>query len=130
MPKFYKRLKELRASHNISQAELAKFIDMSKSSVNMYERGEREPGLETLEAIADLFNVDMDYLLGKSDIPNKSGLSSAFTYTLVPPHFDLTLLEKEIVAAYRHADELDRRLVLRTLKIDAEERKTDIPGVG
>ena len=37
----------------------------------MYERGEREPGLETLEVIADFFNVDMDYLLGKSDIPNK-----------------------------------------------------------
>lgn len=37
----------------------------------MYERGEREPGFETLEAIADYFNVDMDYLLGKSDHRNK-----------------------------------------------------------
>lgn len=38
----------------------------------MYERGEREPGLEMLELIADIFNVDMDYLLGKSDCPNKA----------------------------------------------------------
>ena len=38
----------------------------------MYERGEREPGIQTLEAIADFFNVDMDYLLGKSHIPNRS----------------------------------------------------------
>ena len=38
----------------------------------MYERGEREPGLEMLELIADMFNVDMDYLLGKSDCPNRS----------------------------------------------------------
>ena len=38
----------------------------------MYERGEREPGLETLEAIADYFNVDMDYLLGKSEHRNKA----------------------------------------------------------
>ena len=38
----------------------------------MYERGEREPGLETLEQIADYFNVDMDYLLGKSDIVSKA----------------------------------------------------------
>ena len=37
----------------------------------MYERGEREPGIETLEAIADFFNVDLDYLIGKSDIPNR-----------------------------------------------------------
>lgn len=39
----------------------------------MYERGEREPGIETLELIADTFNVDLDYLIGKSDYPNKSG---------------------------------------------------------
>ena len=38
----------------------------------MYERGEREPGLETLEAIADYFNVDMDYLLGKSEHRSKT----------------------------------------------------------
>lgn len=52
--------------------ELSKLLKISKSSVNMYERGEREPGLETLELIADIFNVDMDYLLGKSDCPNRS----------------------------------------------------------
>ena len=36
----------------------------------MYERGEREPNFETLEVIADYFNVDMDYLLGKTNTPN------------------------------------------------------------
>ena len=36
----------------------------------MYERGEREPNFETLETIADFFNCDLDYLLGKSDIVN------------------------------------------------------------
>lgn len=37
----------------------------------MYERGEREPGLETTEAIADFFNVDIDYLYGRTDKKNK-----------------------------------------------------------
>lgn len=37
----------------------------------MYERGERELSLETLEHIADSFNVDLDYLLGKADIRHK-----------------------------------------------------------
>ena len=37
----------------------------------MYERGEREPGIETLGNIADFFNVDLDYLFGRTDIPNK-----------------------------------------------------------
>ena len=70
MPKFNERLKQLRQEADLSQAEFAKQIGTSKSSVNMYERGEREPGLEMLENIADLFNVDMDYLLGKSQTAN------------------------------------------------------------
>lgn len=71
MSKFYLRLRELRNSRKLSQQELADRLKISKSSVNMYERGEREPGLDTLEAIADFFNVDMDYLTGKtSEIKN------------------------------------------------------------
>lgn len=72
MAKFSDRFKQLRAEHDLSQQSLATQLGLTKSSVNMYERGEREPGIETLETIADYFNVDMDYLLGKSDIPNKN----------------------------------------------------------
>lgn len=71
MTKFNERLKILRKEANLSQEELAKKIGVSKSSVNMYERGEREPGFETLEAIADCFNADMDFLLGKSNCKNR-----------------------------------------------------------
>ncbi len=71
MSKFHLRLRELRNSRKLSQQELADYLKISKSSVNMYERGEREPGLDTLEEIADFFNVDMDYLTGKtSEIKN------------------------------------------------------------
>lgn len=73
MAKFSERLRLLRKQADLSQQELANLLgSVSKSSINMYERGEREPGIETLEAIADFFNVDLDYLLGKSDTPNKS----------------------------------------------------------
>lgn len=65
MASFGQRLRELRNGHSISQSELAKHIGVSKSSINMYERDEREPGFETLEAIADYFNVNMDYLMGR-----------------------------------------------------------------
>lgn len=79
MPRFHERLKLLRAEKDISQQVLADQISLylegskscSKSSINMYERGEREPGLELLEAFADYFNVDTDFLLGKTDIPNR-----------------------------------------------------------
>lgn len=66
MGAFGERLRKLRKQRGLSQNELSKHIGISKSSVNMYERGEREPSFETLEAIADYFNVDMDFLLGRS----------------------------------------------------------------
>lgn len=64
---FSTRLKELRNKANLSQQELSKVIGISKSSINMYERGEREPGLETVRAFADFFDVQTDYLLGNHD---------------------------------------------------------------
>lgn len=83
MPIFPQRLKELRKSKGLSQQKLADFLGTSKSSVNMYERGEREPGLEMVESIADFFNVDVDYLFGKSDIPNRV-LVQAYNLPSIP----------------------------------------------
>ena len=62
------RLKELRLSRELTQEEFAKRIGISRSAVGMYEKGKREPDFETLELFADFFNVDMNYLLGKSDV--------------------------------------------------------------
>jgi repressor LexA len=50
----------------------------------MYERGEREPGLEMMEAIADFFNVDLDYLYGKSDTPNRSKAGTSLPSNIIP----------------------------------------------
>ena len=66
------RIKQLRNSRKMSQEEFATKIGVSRSTVGMYETGKREPDLETCEAIADFFNVDMDYLLGKSQVANQA----------------------------------------------------------
>lgn len=66
MAKFKDMLKYLRNRENLSQAELADKIGMSKASISMYEVGKREPSFETLECFADFFNVDMNFLLGKT----------------------------------------------------------------
>lgn len=71
MANFSDRLKELRKSSELTIRELAEYLGVAKSTINMYERGKREPAFATLEAIADYFNVDMDYLLGKSDCKNR-----------------------------------------------------------
>ena len=52
----------------------------------MYERGEREPSVDTLELFADYYNVDMNYLLGNSSIPNTSlHLSEQINYPNIVP---------------------------------------------
>ena len=72
---FKDMLKFLRLRENFSQAELAKKLGVSKSTISMYEVGNRQPDFETLENIADLFNVDMNFLLDKSGTESNSGLS-------------------------------------------------------
>lgn len=64
MSNFSETLKRIRKQRKMSQVELASKIGVSRSTISMYEMGEREPDFETLEAIADVFNVDMAYLIG------------------------------------------------------------------
>lgn len=67
MGNFYKVLKSLRTANGMTQDELAQVLKISRSTVGMYEKGDREPDYETLESIADYFNVDIDYLLGRTN---------------------------------------------------------------
>ena len=78
MTKFPERLKALRKEKELSQQGLADVIGISKSSINMYERGEREPSFETMESFADFFNVDMDYLHGRQGSKRKVDVTGAF----------------------------------------------------
>ena len=70
MSSFSDRIKYLREEHGYSLQELADECGVSKSSIHLYELGTRKPKRETLEELCCLFNVDMAYLLGKSDIKN------------------------------------------------------------
>lgn len=63
---FDKILRQLRKEKHLSQSELADILELSRSSVSMYERGERKPDFETLEKIAAYFQIDMNTLLGHS----------------------------------------------------------------
>lgn len=67
---FKDRLKELRYKKELSQRELASILNMSPSTIAMYETGQREPDAETLKKIADFFGVTIDYLLGRTDTPS------------------------------------------------------------
>ena len=65
------RIALLRARNGWSQAELARRIGVSASSVGMYEQGRREPSLDLVVRLAREFGVTTDYLLvGSSLCPN------------------------------------------------------------
>lgn len=58
--------RKIREQSGLTQQQMADKLGVSRSAIGMYENGEREPNFETLELIADTFNVDMNYLLGKN----------------------------------------------------------------
>lgn len=73
---FSQQLRELRKERGLTQEELAKKLELAKSSISMYENGKRKPSFEVLEMFADFFNVNLDTLYGTSPINNGS-----FKYT-------------------------------------------------
>lgn len=108
MINFGERLRLLRTRKGLSQLDFAKQIKISKSAVNMYERGEREPSFEVLETIADYFNVDLDYLLGKTDCENRSRIE-------IMPNFEITDKERTMIEKFRKLDERGQAAVLNVL---------------
>jgi transcriptional regulator with XRE-family HTH domain len=62
-------LKLLRNNKGLSQRQLAKKLNVAPSTLAMYELNKREPDYETLGKIADFFDVNTDYLLGRSANP-------------------------------------------------------------
>lgn len=76
-------LKELRIQNQKSQMQVAEALGISRSTISMYECGEREPNLATLQKIADYYKVDMNYLLGKSSVSSLNTEKNSFQET--PP---------------------------------------------
>ncbi len=64
---FGERLKELRQEKGIGQVELSECLNMSKGIISLWENGLREPTMSSLIALADYFDVSIDYLAGRKD---------------------------------------------------------------
>ncbi|PKR79212.1 XRE family transcriptional regulator [Halalkalibacillus sediminis] len=72
MNKFSNRLRKLREREKFSREQLANKLGVSYSTIAKYESGAREPDFNTLEKLAILFDVSIDYLLGKVDKEKES----------------------------------------------------------
>ena len=67
---FGDRLKILRNEKGMTQSDLAKLLDISPSTIGMYEQGRRDPDTKTLKFLAEYFDVSIDYLLGRVNVKN------------------------------------------------------------
>lgn len=101
MANFADRFKQLRMEAGWTQEELAAKLGVSKGAIGNYESGMRSPRkFEDLEAVADVFNVSFDYLLGRTN---------------EKPEYSLE--EQWIIQCYRRADQTVKdgiRSILRT----------------
>ena len=71
MASFCARLQQLKMQNNLMQKTIAADNGLSIRAYQYYERGEREPSMSTLIALADYFDVSLDYLVGRSDDPTR-----------------------------------------------------------
>ena len=111
-------------------------LGISESTVGMYERDQREPDFEMLEAIADYFNVDMDFLTGRTTVRR------AYTYTpsresgssVVPSapsdNASLSHDEEQLITDYRELTPPGKEYIRQTMamaKISYSEKKGPVP---
>ena len=113
---FAQRLKELRKKNNMTQVQLADKLGVSKGTVAMWETGHRSPSVEMILKLSDVFNRNMEYILGHSD----DEAPSQFTHSQVRD-FELNGMKidlYQIAMRYFALDEYGKKTI-KTL-IDAE----------
>lgn len=64
---FFRRIRDLREDSDKSQEKVAELLCMKRSVYGRYERGEREIPVSTLMALADYYEVNLDYLVGRTN---------------------------------------------------------------
>ena len=68
---FSEHLAELRKSKGLSMSALGEIMNITDEAIRLMERGKRSPSFEVLCALADYFDVSLDYLVGRSDNPER-----------------------------------------------------------
>ncbi|NMP38253.1 MAG: helix-turn-helix transcriptional regulator [Clostridiales bacterium] len=63
----YKRIRDLREDHDLTQTALAKILRMSQTGYSKYETGENDIPTQILIKLADYYGVSVDYMLNRTD---------------------------------------------------------------
>lgn len=61
------RIRDLREDHDLTQKQVAEYLNIKQNSYSQYENGQRQIPLEYLIALAKLYKTSTDYILGLTD---------------------------------------------------------------
>ncbi len=68
----YPRIRDLREDHDLRQVDVAHILSMSQTGYSKYETGENDIPTSILIALANLYGVSIDYLLGQTNNPRRN----------------------------------------------------------
>ena len=106
-------VKQLRLERGWSQQEVADRLGVNKQTISQYERGIRKQLFDTAEQLADIFHVDLNYLMGFTDKIQKPAGDE--TDPATNKFLGVSLEEIDLVEAWRHADDPTKRIVAYAL---------------
>lgn len=89
------RIKEIRQQQNISQSKLASELGTTQQAISFYEKGEREPKLETWQKLADFFGVPIAYLQGFG-LSNKEAINTCWNWLWKKEGYDNFNMTREL----------------------------------
>ncbi|MDO4746434.1 MAG: helix-turn-helix transcriptional regulator [Bacillota bacterium] len=101
-------IKDIRVRKNLTQAQVANALGVSSVVYSRYETGTRQPSIDVIIQLADLFGVTVDYLLGRQDIEDST----------------LSEYEIQLLIASRKADERAKEDALNMLMAHAVDTST------
>jgi len=100
------RLKAARERKNLKQNRVAHYLGIHNSTLAKYESGEREPDIETINKLARLYEVSVDYLMGRSEKETK----------VIEKSYELDQLDKEIVNIITKMPKDDKKHIVEFMK--------------
>lgn len=116
------RLFYLRQQKKKTQADIASLLGITRQAYGYYEKGEREPDTDSLNTLANYFDVSVDYLLGRTDNPHPSVVDTELE----------RLLEDSVHGAffkgYLDAPDQKKAEMRQFLKFILEQEKDRKPG--
>ena len=114
------KLTYLRNSNNLSQAELAKKLNISRSSIGMFESNARIPTTDTLVRYAQFFEVSLDYLLGNERPVEGQDYITINVYGRIPAGIPIEAIEDISDTEDLSFKEYDKNKTYLGLKVDGD----------